>query len=430
MGRRRALTQAEHEYVGQRKQAGASLVQIAGELGCAVVTARKWWRRQRDGQPAPARGRPRRGILSGFPAELVARAVALKQSHPHWGPANIQLELQHDERFRTARLPSRARLAVLFAARCPQAVQHRLKQAYPNAPLAPARQPHQRWQLDGQERVDRPGIGRVTFLNLREPAAALMLASRALLTGSASQWRKVSLPEVQDSLRAAFAEWGLPLEVQTDHEPTYTGPAHSDCPSVFTLWLVGLGIRHVTSRDRRPTDQGAAERNHRTLAEMGWLDAPAASLAQLQQVLDACRQRYNTELPVRAADCAGQPPLLAHPQARHSGRPFAPALEWDLFDLRRVDAYLAQFVWTRQVNAVGNLSFANQTYTLGRAQALQTLAIRFVPVTRCLRFQRANGTTLPDQPAKGFNPEDLIGYFPLHLALPAPWQLPLHLPGV
>jgi transposase-like protein len=430
MSKRAGLTQAEQLQIMRRKQAGASLADLAQALDCSRETVRKWWRRQRDGQAAGPRGRPRQGILSSYPAELVAQAVAFKQSHPHWGPANVKLELRHAERFRAVRLPSDARLTALFGARCPQAVQRRRQQAYPNQPVAVAHQPHQRWQLDGKERVDLPGIGRVTILSLRDPVGALMLASRAILTGTVQQWRKVSLAEVQATLRQAFAEWGLPLEIQTDHEPTYTGPAKTDCPSPFTLWLAGLGIAHVTSRDRRPTDQAQAERNHRTLAEMGWLDTPAASLEQLQALLDDCRSRYNRELPVRASDCCRQPPLTAHPHAQHSGRPFAPALEWDWFDLGRVDAFLAGGVWTRQVTTAGNIGFFDQIYSLGRTYSHQTVSLRFLPQTRCLHFELPAGTALGDRPAKGLNTEDLIGYLPLDLAQLTPWQLPLRLQGV
>lgn len=430
MRRRAALTQAERAYIVERKQAGESLAHIAQALGCAPVTARKWWRRQRDGRPPQPRGRPRKGTLSTYPAELVDAAVALKVSHPHWGPENVKLELKRDARFAQATLPSAARLAVVFGERCPQAVQRRRPQAYPNQPVPSAQAPHQRWQLDGQERVNVPPIGQVTFLNLRDPVGALILGSQAIVTGQDQHWRKVSLAEVQAFLRQAFEAWGLPLELQTDHEPTYTGPAKADCPSPFTLWLVGLGIRHVTSRQHRPTDQGAVERTHRTLAEMGWLDAPATSVSDLQAVLDDCRQRYNHELPVRAAGCAGRPPLVAHPHAHHSGRPFSAALEWDLFELDRVDTYLASQIWTRQVNTAGTVGFFDQVYTVGRAYAHQAVSIRFVPKGRVLRFALPDGTRLGEHPVKGLDKEDLIGCLPLELALPTAWQLPLQLQGV
>ena len=430
MAGRVSLTEAERGQIQRRRQAGASLAQIAMELGCATVTVRKWWRRRRAGQPARPRGRLRQGILSTYPAELVQEAVELKQTHPHWGPANVKLQLKRDARFGSMRLPSAARLAALFGARCPTAVQRRVKQAYPNQAVPKARYPHQRWQLDGKERVVL-GQGRlVTILTVRDPVGGLMIASQAIDTTTPNGWRKVSLSEVQACLRQAFGEWGRPLEIQTDHEPTYTGPAKTDCPSPFSLWLAGLGIAHVPSRDRRPTDQGAVERSHRTLAEMGWLDQHCADAPQLQIVLDECRRRYNCELPVRASDCQGRPPLVAHPHADHSGRPFHPADEWELFDLGRVDAYLAQFVWTRQVTAAGNVGFADEIYYLGRRSAHQTVSLRFQPGTRSLLCQSADGTVLADWPIRNMGKADLIGYAPVELSGSFCWQLPLSLQGV
>jgi transposase-like protein len=430
MRNRAPLTEAERVYIAQRHRAGARLTQLARELGCALATVRKGWRQQRDGRVPRPRGRPRRGPLSTYPAELVDEAVRLKAGHPHWGPANVKLALQQDGRFASTRLPSASRLAALFAARCREALQPRRAQAYPNGPVPAATQPHQRWQLDGQERIPLGPRELVTVLSLREPVAALILASQVIPIGTSQRWRRVGLRDVQALLRAAFAEWGLPREVQTDHDPTYTGPAKTDCPAPFTLWLAGLGIRHVTSRDHRPTDQAHIERTHRTLAEMGWLDAHCASVPELQAVLDECRHAYNHAFPAHAADCAGRPPLAAHPHAIHSGRPFTPALEWELFDLSRVDAYLADFVWTRQVNSAGNIGFFDQQYTVGRAYLHQTVSVRFVPETRRLHVELANGTRLRDHPARGFSKEDLIGFLPLDTLLTRPWQLALPLLGV
>jgi hypothetical protein len=158
------------------------------------------------------------------------------------------------------------------------------------------------------------------------------------VTTTAQGRRKLTLPEVQGVLRTAFAQWGCPLEIQTDHEDVYVGAATSDFPSRFTLWLLGLNIQHVTSRSHRPTDQAQIERGHRTLGDLSWNDELFAQVTALQTALEDRQQRYNTELPVKAADCAGQPPLSVHPTARFSGRPFQPELEWVLFELSRVDA--------------------------------------------------------------------------------------------
>ena len=153
MARRGALTQAERDYLSRRRQAGATLATIAAELKCAHVTVRKWWRRQRRGQAAPVRGRSRHGILSTYPAELVERALELKRAHPHWGPANVKLELKREVRFQHSRLPSDPRLFGLFKARCPEAVQPHRRQVYPAQPPAKSQRSHQRWQIDGKEKV-------------------------------------------------------------------------------------------------------------------------------------------------------------------------------------------------------------------------------------------------------------------------------------
>jgi integrase-like protein len=193
---------------------------------------------------------------------------------------------------------------------------------------------------------------------------------------------------------------------------------------------VGLGITHITSRPRRPTDQPHIERNHRTLAEMTWADTTFADLAQLQAAADERRQRYNTELPVHATDCQGQPPLVAHPHASHSGRAYHRGVEWTLFEMARVDAYLAAQVWTRQVSDTGTVSLGHQVYGIGRAHAHQAVSVRFLSASRSFRFQRSDGTLLREQAAVGLDKVDLIGFRPCETAMPIGWQLALPLEGV
>lgn len=281
---RAALTHAEKEYILQRKQAEASLAQIAQELGCSWHTARKWWRVQRKGQAVAPRGRPKHGPLSTFPATLREQALRLKQAHPHWGPASVKLELQLDARWQGQRLPSDARLSVLFQQTCPDQVQPRRK--HPTRPIHGHGQfPHQRWQIDAKEGL-RVGADFVTLLEVRDPYSGLMVAARAFMTTTPKRWRRLSLAENQQALRWAFQVWGLPLEVQTDHDGVYSVAEDPHFPSRFTLWLVGLGIAHVTSRPYRPTDQGAIERNHRTLGDFAYQDQSFSDLDTLQQELD------------------------------------------------------------------------------------------------------------------------------------------------
>ena len=430
MTHRVPMSEAEKQLIRLRKEQGIPLRQIAEELVCAYETARKWWRCQRDQRIIQRRGRPKLGILSTFPAQVRVEALAIKQAHPHWGPANVKLELNKCLAMPGSELPSDARLSALFKAECPQAVQPRMRRAYPERPPGQARRPHWRWQIDAKEAVKIGENDFANILDVRDPAGALMIASQAFLTTSKKRWRKLTLAEIQNTLRQAFQTWGKPLEIQTDRETVYVGSSDHNFPSPFTLWLVGLSINHVVSRSHRPTDQAQVERNHRTLADMAWIDRHFDNLDQLQAALDEHRQRYNELLPVEAADCHGQPPLVVHPEACFSGRSYHPALEWRQFDMQRVEQYLSQHVWIRRVSSTGVVSFGANPYFVGHAYLRQHISGQFIPETRSFRFQTADGKFIRELPAKGLEKEDLLGFIPFEAALPVGYQFPLPLVGV
>ena len=208
MTHRQPLTEAEKRLIGQRRAEGMFLEQVAEELACAYETARKWWRCQRDQRVVRPRGRPRQGILSTFPAEMVAEAITIKRAHPHWGPANVKVELKKRVAEPGLKLPSDARLSALFKRECPQAVQSHVRRAYPEKPPGQVRQPHLRWQIDAKEAVRVGESDFANILDVRDPAGALMISSQAFLTTSKKRWRKLSLTETQNTLRQAFHTWG------------------------------------------------------------------------------------------------------------------------------------------------------------------------------------------------------------------------------
>jgi hypothetical protein len=163
---------------------------------------------------------------------------------------------------------------------------------------------------------------------------------------------------------------------------------------------------------------------------MVWKDEHFDALQNLQAALDACRQQYNEEFPVQAADCAGQPPLSVYPWARHSGRVFHPDAEWTLFDLRRVDRYLARLVWTRTVSQHGEVTIGRHRYQLGCGYEGQTVSVRFIPTTRTFRFEASDGSWAVEREALGLDTIDLIGPAPIEPCPPTCFQLPLPLEGV
>jgi len=430
MAARVPLTEAEKQYIYDCKQQGMSLREVAKELRCSRETTRKWWRYQREGKQPRPRGRPRTGILSTYPARIREEAVSLKRTHPHWGPANVKLELKRQLELEADELPSDARLSALFKAHCPEAVQPRQRRHYPEEPLPKATRPHQRWQVDEKEAVRIGDRERANILNVRDPVGALMIACRAFGTTTEKAWRKLSRQEVQETLREAFCQWGLPLQIQTDRGKKYVGNSQGSFAALFTLWLVGLSIEHLVSRERRPTDNPHVERSHRTVGDMAWKDQHCDTVEQLQTLLDQCCQRYNSEYPSQAAHCEGRPPLEVHPWAEHSGRPYHPDLEWELFDMDRVDAYLASHVWTRIVSQSGQVNIGRYYYQVGSIHGKETISVRFVPDQRTFRFEASDGSWVIEHPAIGLDKADIIGRIPTEPAWPIVFQLPLPLEGV
>ena len=430
---RKVITEAEKQYIYQRKMAGASLPEIAKELNCSVETAKKWWRHKRDGKVVRDRGRPAQGVLSSYDEQIRDKAVELKRKHPGRGPKRVRLDLQEALDLAESELPSIARLGELFRQRCPEAVKVYGRQSYRSQPPLQARYPHQLWQMDGKEYVPFGNAELATVLNIRDPYSGALIMARAFETTTERHCRKLTLAEVQNTLRDAFAHWGRPLFIQTDHENVYVGSPERYFPSLFTLWLVGLGIEHRPSRKKRPTDQGSVERGHRTQENWVWQDETFATLTALQQALDQHQQLYNEAFPAQAGHCQGQPPLVAFPSAHHSKRNFDPALEWHLFDLDRVDAFLTQQLWTRLVNDNGVVSFAGFRYYLDPSFVGQTVSISFVPAGRAFAFAQADGTLIRSLPARGFDKIDIIGRAPADETWPIlrqPFQLPLPFLGV
>jgi transposase InsO family protein len=211
--------------------------------------------------------------------------------------------------------------------------------------------------------------------------------------------------ELQTTLRLGFCRWGtLPEEIQTDNEALFVGNPTEHFPSQFTLWLVGLGIRHPTIRPGKPTDNAAVERNHRTLNEYLIRGQEIVSLTAFQQLLDQAWYELAFALPSYAHQCAGRPPVVAHPELLSQPRPYQAHLEWSLFDLQRVDRFLAQFTWRRKVSASGQVSLGGQHryYSLGRTYAQQEVWVRFDPLDRHFVFfsDRSLTHSLARRPAR------------------------------
>lgn len=432
MTMRAPLTLAEKERIYAEKVRGTSLPAIAALLGCSVMTVRKWWRVARDhGRLAlaqPRRSRVPTGVLSRFPPAVTLAALAAKRAHPRWGPDRILVELRRDPALTGLRLPSRSRLAVLFQTVCPELVaSQRPRQPPPDPPPRPT-VVHGCWQLDSQEAIPLAEHQRATITTVRDPVGAAILASQAFAVTHGARGRRLNWRELQQVIRSAGTRWGtLPDAIQTDHEVNLAGAPTDPAPSRLTLWLIGLGVTHQFIRAGTPTDQAAVERTHRTLDGFVGLPDPHLTLDGLQQRLDAERNLHNQVFASRASDCAGRPPLTAHPELLQPRHPYCLAWERALFDEQQVYAYLARIPLQRRVSSSGQIRLYGRSYSVGRARRRQLVTVRCDPTIRMWRVCAADATPIAQFPILDLDAATLTGLADLPPAAICPIQLPLRL---
>jgi len=418
------LTLAQREAIYQAKLQGQTLKHIAAQLGCSHAVVRKWWRVARTHGLAGLRRqtttRKSQLPLSSFDAVVASRALEFKQQHPRRGPTRILHQMSQDAQLCSLRLPKRSTLAAYFRQACPELLAKR--SAPPPAPPRP-RAVHELWQMDSKENLRLQDGTIATVLDVREPVACLWLGNFAHRTDTAKAWRKLTLAEVQADLRQVFCQYGLPRGIQTDREPLFGQPASEAFPTRFTLWLAGLGVEHQFGRASQPTDQAQVERGHRTWSDWLFSRTALADLASLQAALAQARQMHARELPSRAGDCAGRVPLEAHPEVNHIRRPYHPAAESELFQLERVDQFLARWTWQYKVTRSGQVYIQEQAYYIGTAVSGQSVDLRFDPTDRHFVFSDAqSGSLLKRLPARGLEAATLTG-LPAAPPLPCPLQL-------
>ena len=270
------------------------------------------------------------------------------------------------------------------------------------------------WQLDNQEGI-RLNNGQIaTICNIRDPVGAAMIASQAFSVKTEKHWRKLTWTEIRGVLRDAFSEWQtMPDGVKTDNELGLAGGPNDPFPGRLTLWLAGLGVAHRCIRPGQPTDQPHVERNHRTLNGFALDEQATTDLEHLQQALERERHVYNHDFPAQASDCAGQPPLIAHPELLCPRRFYRPDLELALFDMQRVYDHLASFTFKRKVSASAQVSLGRRMYSLGRKlvreRELETVLARFDACQKEWVFLTEDEQELVRRPPKDLDVQTLTG---------------------
>jgi transposase InsO family protein len=428
MTKQTAATQRRRFY--KRHQSGETYQDVAASEDVSWYTVRYWCRHQRDGGDCKSTYvRKPTGLLSRFDPKVRYCILRLRLLHPRWGPNRILAGLKKRPSLRGLALPSEASIG-RYLHQWPQFRRLPKQVAVRERPNAPERV-HQRWQIDFKMGIALEDRSLVNLHTVRDPVGEACIGAFVFPSGKVGRKpRNVVMERVRAVLRTCFARWHtMPDEVQSDGESVLTGHPGEPFPSIFTLWLKGLGIEHLVIRPGKPTDNAEVERCHRTVNDYAIVGNEKNPVGQLQEILDQAVYELDYELPSRAEGCHGLPPVVAHPELLQPRRLFHPEHELALFDLARVDSYLATFTWERKIGKNGQTEIGRQRYSAGRSNARHQMLVRFDPTDRHFVFCDSDdpGTEVCRRPAKGLNVTDLTGLavWPTGLG----WQqLPLPLP--
>jgi transposase InsO family protein len=410
----RRTTPGERREFYKRHLQGEAYQEIGGDTGYSVWCVRHWCRHQRDGgSPWTGYRREPAGLLSRSDPKVRYCVLRLRLEHPRWGPNRIREGLKKRPSLKGLVLPSEASIGRYLHqwSRFRRKPKKRVKRERPKQPT----RVHQRWQVDVKMGMALNDGTLVNLCTIRDPVGAACIGAFVFPAGQVGQHpKRASLQQARWALRQCFARWQtLPEEVQTDGDSVLVGQPQDPFPSTFTLWLKGLGVEHLVTRPGKPTDNAEVERCHRTVNDYAIVGNEKANIDHLQSILDQAVYELNCELPSRAKDCNGRPPTKAHPELLQPRRTFRLTHELALFDLNRVDAYLATLTWQRKVTAVGVVTLGGQHrhYSVGRAFAHRQVLVRFDPADRHFVFYDLNDpeTELGRRPAKNLDVAFLTG---------------------
>ncbi len=236
---------------------------------------------------------------------------------------------------------------------------HRILRAHGQITPQPRKKPRTRrrfeytdpngcWQIDGMEHYLADGT-KVCIIQILDDHSRLDVGTYAADSETTTAtWA---------ALQQAFAGYGLPVRLLSDNGLAFTGK-HRGRMVELERHLAGLGITSIAATPHHPQTCGKNERVHHTLRT--WLAArpPAATLAELQELLEEYRRIYNHR---RHQSLEGDTP-----QQRYDARPKAvPAT-----GPRRPSG-----LTTRPVSATGVIAFSGCSIVLGRTWAGRTAEV-------------------------------------------------------
>lgn len=278
-----SVMSSRREFVQLADQSGANVAQLCRRFGISRNTGHKLLKRYRAEGRLALQDRSRRPHRSPTrTAAAIEKQVVQLRQQTHWGGRKLRRRL-HDMGF--SDVPAASTISDILRRHdlieAGESEKHRAWQRFEQA------EPNELWQMDfkGHFATER---GRC------HPLTVLDDHSRFCVTLSACANERAST--VKHRLTASFRQYGLPERMLMDNGAPWGSDAQHTM-TVFTVWLIRLGIRPCHGRPYHPQTQGKEERFHRSLKAELLGHRCFKDLAHCQREFDPWRELYNFERP-------------------------------------------------------------------------------------------------------------------------------------
>ena len=349
----------EQRYLAVREvlDTGASVNDVATRHGINRRTLHRWLVRYANeglGALADRSSKPDR-CPHQVRAEVEARIVSLRRTHPGWGPRTILNRLRRE----LDDPPSRS--AIYRAL-----VRHGLIEPRKRRRR---REDYKRWERSrSMELWQMDVVGEIFLSDGTKLSAVTGIDDHSRFCVCAKLVVRATAKPVCDGLVEALKKHGIPEQILTDNGKVFTGKlARKPAIVLFDRICHNNGIKHILTAPYSPTTTGKVERLHKTMRKEFFSVTSFDTLAQAQAALDAWVTDYDTNREHQAiGDVA---PIRRFELARQGS--------FEVLDGEvelEADAQVKKFV-TRRVDDKGRISLLNYRYHVGRFLAGQSVTV-------------------------------------------------------